>query len=137
MKNRWFSRAGRLRAFILSMAIMIIAVTGLMGVHDAKAQTKFTAGTVFLSATAWPHYVAADKGYLKARGLDVDIIATRSSAKAVQQLSAGSIQVNSSGMPDNLRAINKGAPMKIIMTQVATPPYMVFAKPSIKSILDL
>ena len=54
MKHAWFNRAGRLRAFILSMAILVFAVAGFMGVRDAKAQTKFMAGTVFLSATAWP-----------------------------------------------------------------------------------
>ena len=137
MKHAFLRQAMRLHGFTLSMALVAVAVTGLVGVRDAKAQTKFTAGTVFLSATAWPHYVAADKGYLKARGLDIDLIATRSSAKAIQQLVAESIQVNSSGMPDNIRAINKGGPIKIIMAQVATPPYMVYAKPSIKSIADL
>ena len=137
MKHAFLRQAMRLHGFTLSMALVAMAVTGLVGVRDAKAQTKFTAGTVFFSATAWPHYVAADKGYLKARGLDIDLIATRSSAKVIQQLVAESIQVNSSGMPDNIRAINKGGPIKIIMAQVATPPYMVYAKPSIKSIADL
>ena len=56
MKHAFLRQAVRLHGFTLSMALVAVAVTGLMGVRDAKAQTKFTAGTVFLSATAWPHY---------------------------------------------------------------------------------
>ena len=120
------------RGILLSLAAAGIAATGA-----ANAATKIQAGTVFLSSTTWPHFVAAEKGYLKQGGIDVDIIATRSSSKAVQQLAAGSLNFASSGMPDYLRGIEKGAPIKIVMTQVATPPYMIYAKSSIKKITDL
>lgn len=137
MKHVFLRQVVRLHGFTLSMALVAVTVTGLMGVRDAKAQTKIMAGTVFMSATVWPHFVAAEKGYFKAHGLEIELFATRSSAKAVQQLTAGSLSISSSGLPDYLRAIDKGAPLKVVMNQIGTPPYNIFAKPSIKSIADL
>ena len=120
---------------LLTAALIAVAVSGFSGI--AAAATKIIAGTVFMSATVWPHFVAADKGYFKAAGIDTEIIATRSSAKGMQQIAAGSLDIVSSGMPDHLRAIDKGAPVKIIMNQIGTPPYMVYASKSIKKITDL
>ena len=120
------------RSLVLSAVAAGIAFSGV-----ANAQTKIMAGTVFMSATVWPHFIAADKGYFKAAGLDAEIIATRSSAKGMQQIAAGSLDIVSSGIPDHLRAIDMGAPVKIIMNQIGTPPYMVYAKSSIKKITDL
>ena len=120
---------------LLAAAAIAAAVTGFSGI--AGAAGKIQAGTVFMSATVWPHFIAADKGFFKARGVDADIIATRSSAKGMQQIAAGSLDIVSSGIPDHLRAIDKGAPVKIIMNQIGTPPYMVYAKSSIKKITDL
>ena len=122
---------------LLLTAALAVAIGGFSGVSDVRAQTKIIAGTVFMSATVWPHFIAAEKGYFKKAGLDAEIIATRSSAKGIQQLAAGSLDLASSGMPDHLRAIDKGAPLKIIMNQIGTPPYMVYAKSSIKKITDL
>ncbi len=120
------------KTIVLSIAAAAIAFCG-----TAVAQNKILAGTVFMSATVWPHFIAADKGYFKAAGIDVEILATRSSAKGMQQIAAGSLDIVSSGIPDHLRAIDKGAPVKIIMNQIGTPPYMVYASSDIKKITDL
>jgi ABC-type nitrate/sulfonate/bicarbonate transport system substrate-binding protein len=127
-----------MKATTLKRSLLLSAVAaGIAFSGAANAQTKILAGTVFMSATVWPHFIAADKGYFKAAGIDVEIIATRSSAKGMQQIAAGSLDIVSSGIPDHLRAIDKGAPVKIIMNQIGTPPYMVYASTDIKKITDL
>ena len=129
-------RAHCLRGFIAcTLAASIIIASGSM--RGATAATKIIAGTVFLSSTVWTEFVAEAKGYFKERDLEVEIIATRSSSKAVQQLAAGSLHIASSGIPDYLRAIDQGAPIKIFKTQIGTPPYTIFAKPEITSIKQL
>ena len=120
-----------------SYAAAAVLAVSICGIGTATAATKIIAGTVFLSSTVWAEFVADAKGYFKERDLDVEIIATRSSSKAVQQLTAGSIHVGSSGIPDYLRAIDQGAPIKIFKNQIGTPPYTIFAKAGIKSIADL
>ena len=116
----------------------IVAITALaFGVATAQAQTKIVHGTVFLSSTDWADFVADAKGFFKKEGLEVETIATRSSAKAIQQLAGGSVQIASSGMPDHLRGTEQGAPTKMFLNQIGTPPYTVYGKTSIKSVKDL
>lgn len=116
----------------------IITVTAIaFGVSAAQAETKIIHGTVFLSSTDWAEFVADAKGYFKEQGLQVDTIPTRSSAKAIQQLAAGSLNVASSGMPDHLRGMAQGAPLKMFLNQIGTPPYAIFSKSSIKTVKDL
>jgi NitT/TauT family transport system substrate-binding protein len=116
----------------------IVTMTVLaFGVATAQAQTKIVHGTVFLSSTDWAEFVADAKGFFKQEGLEVETIATRSSAKAIQQLAGGSVQLASSGMPDHLRGIEQGAPTKMFLNQIGTPPYTIYGKASIKSVKDL
>ena len=119
------------------MTAVALALSAGAGARDAAAATKILAGTVFLSSTVWTEFVADAKGYFKERDLEVEILPTRSSSKAVQQLAAGSLHIASSGIPDYLRAIDQGAPMKIFKSQLGTPPYTVFAKKEITSIKQL
>jgi ABC-type nitrate/sulfonate/bicarbonate transport system substrate-binding protein len=107
------------------------------GPSTAQAETKIVHGTVFLSSTDWAAFVADSKGFFKEQGLEVDTIPTRSSAKAIQELAAGSLQVASSGMPDHLRGVEQGAPIKMFVNQIGTPPYAVFSASSIKTVKDL
>ena len=115
----------------------IVMVTAIAFGVAAQAETKVIHGTVFLSSTDWAAFVADAKGYFKEQGLEVDTLPTRSSAKAIQQLSAGSLNVASSGMPDHLRGMEEGAPLKMFLNQIGTPPYAIFSKSSIKTVRDL
>ena len=120
------------------MFVPIIGVTALaLGAATAQAETKIIHGTVFLSSTDWAGFVADTKGFFKQAGLEVETIATRSSSKGVQQLAAGSLNIVSGGMPDHLRGIEQGGPMKMFLNQIGTPPYAVYGKSSIKSVKDL
>lgn len=114
-------------------ALAIVAAAGV----GAQAQTKIDVGTVYLSSTDWTHFVAEEMGWYKEQGIEVSLVATRASSKTVQQLAAGSLHLASSGIPDHLRAIYRGAPVRIFKNQIGTPPYTIYGKPGIKSIKDL
>jgi len=117
-------------------AIFAFSAIALQGA-PAFAQVTIEHGTVFLSSTDWAGFVADAKGFLEEQSLKVDTIATHSSSGAVQQLAAGAIEIASSGMPDHLRGIAEGAPMKMFMNQIGTPPYTLYGKSSIKTVQDL
>ena len=128
---------GSSRRLVATAAGAVLVISVSAGLGDAVAATKITAGTVFLSSTVWTEFVAQAKGYFREQDLEVDLIATRSSAAAVQQLAAGSLNIASSGIPDYLRAIDQGAPIKLFKNQIGTPPYTIYGKKEIKSLAEL
>ena len=86
------------------------------------------------SAQQWPIYIAMKKGYLAESGVVLDLVAAQSSAGAVQQLAAGSANLESGGLADPRTAIDKGAKIALLRaseTQVA--PYSLWAKSTMRS----
>jgi NitT/TauT family transport system substrate-binding protein len=88
-------------------------------------------------ALQWPVYAALEKGYFDRAGVKLDIVATGGSAKAAQQLAAGAINIGEAGLPDLLRPIDQGAPMKIIAYEVAEPPYKLVGRKDVHSLAEL
>lgn len=118
-------------------ALSVVAVAIVIGAHviPAKAQTKIVEGFVSHGALQWPEYVATEFGWFKENGVEVDMVV--SGGGTAQQLAAGALDLGCSGYPDFVRATNQGAPIKIVINAVMTPPYGVYAKPAIKKIADL
>jgi NitT/TauT family transport system substrate-binding protein len=92
------------------------------------------AGTVALgitSATAFsiPHYIATEKRFYDAEGLSVDTIVAGSANGVLQQLAAGSINIGQAATDQTLRAIARGAPIRIVAGAASNAPFrMVAAK---------
>ena len=55
----------------------------------------------------------------------------------MQQLAGGSVDVSTSSAADTLRAIDQGAPIAILRTEMIAAPYEVMAAPSVRSFADL
>jgi ABC-type nitrate/sulfonate/bicarbonate transport system substrate-binding protein len=89
------------------------------------------------SAQQWPIFIALTKGYMAENGVALDLVAAPSSAAAVQQLAAGSANLESGGLTDPLLAIDKGARIAVLRVETMVAPYSLWAKPAIKSIPDL
>jgi ABC-type nitrate/sulfonate/bicarbonate transport system substrate-binding protein len=102
-----------------------------------QAADSITLGLVAKLALQWPVYVAVEKGYFDRAGINLDLVTTGGSAKAAQQLAAGAINIGEAGLPDLLRPIDQGAPMKIIAYEVAEPPYKLMARKGVKSLAEL
>jgi NitT/TauT family transport system substrate-binding protein len=118
-------------------ALIIVAAAGvaIAASAPAYAQTKIVEGYVSEGALQWPEYVAKEKGWFAADKVSVDMLAV--GAGAAQQLAAGALNIGYSGFPDFIRATHQGAPIKIVINGVNTPPYAVYAKPAIKKVADL
>lgn len=124
--------AGR-RALSIVLNVVLGATLILVARDATAAPETIVFGIVGKTATLWPYYVAEKQGFIAAHGVKIDLIATGASANVSQQLAAASLDLGESGLPDFVRAINAGAPIKIIGGGVATPPYSVLADPSIKT----
>lgn len=109
-----------------------------LGAPPALALDKITIGeTGSGSATHWPTYVAMSKGFFKALDIEVEFVPAPSSAAVMQQLAAGSLALGVSGPGDAARAIDKGAPVRLLRVESQTAPYEVMGKPIYKSLADL
>jgi NitT/TauT family transport system substrate-binding protein len=130
MMRRWASAA----ALCAAAAWLVPGAV----VSGARAADTVIAGTLGGQAPLWPFYIAMQKGMLAADGLTLDLSFAPSGSSVVQQLTAGSLQVVVSvGLTEPLEAIDKGASIAIVRIIGKTAPYVLIAKPAIKSIKDL
>jgi NitT/TauT family transport system substrate-binding protein len=121
-------------SFLVASGLYLTAV-GLAHAQAEKPKVAF--GLVLKSAFAWPVFVASHKGLFDQQGVAVEITTTGSSAKTAQQLIAGAINIGEAGQVDYIRAIDKGAGLKIVASEVARPPYSLIAGKEYKSLAQL
>ena len=117
---------------------LAIALSLLLACGQALGAEKLLIGnTGSASSLQWPSHIAIAKGFYKDAGLEIDLVPMPSSAAGLQQLTAGATHINSSGVVDAVRAIDKGAPIRLLRMEGQTSPYEIYALPSIKSFADL
>lgn len=133
------ARAGgpTIRSVVMTLAAMLSSV--VVAMSPAAAQDKVVGGTVGSpSANLWPLLIGQEKGFFLEQKIALEMIFIQSSAQVVQQLAAGSLEfVTSTGLVDPVRAIDKGAAIALVRIDVQSPPYVLVAKASIKSLKDL
>ena len=100
-------------------AVVVACATGLLP-GKVHAQTKIVEGFVSHGALQWPEYIASEFGWFKENGIDLDMLVV--GASAAQQVAAGALNLGYSGFPDFIRAINQGAPVKIVINAITAPP---------------
>jgi ABC-type nitrate/sulfonate/bicarbonate transport system substrate-binding protein len=124
---------------VLGLLGFLAAVAGF----EAFVQPTAAAETITMvttgkgSAQQWPIFIAIAKGYMAQNGVKLDLVAAPSSAEAVQQLAAGSANLESGGLTDPLLAIDRGAKIAVLRVETQVAPYSLWAKGAIKSIPDL
>jgi ABC-type nitrate/sulfonate/bicarbonate transport system substrate-binding protein len=123
----------RVRALMMAVAVWGIALS------PARAADKIETGFVGSpTLTSWPWYVGMRKGFFADVGIELDPVYVPSAPGLVQQLSAGSLDmISGTGLTDPLYAIDKGAPIAIVRVTSQASPYVMVAKPEIKSIKEL
>lgn len=119
----------------------LLAATALWAVLLApclvQAQESIMLGIEAKLPIQWPYWIAEAKGMVAQQGIKVDVISTGGPAKAVRQLAAGALHMADGGLPDLVRAVDKGAPVKLVAFELAVPPYSLMAKDEIKTLSDL
>jgi len=97
--------------------------------HGAHAGGTITLGITSATAFSIPHYIAEEKSYYADEGLSVDTIIAGSANAVLQQLAAGSLNIGQAATDQTLRAIQRGAPIRIIAGAASNAPFrMVAAK---------
>lgn len=129
-----------MRNAILKLALAAPLLAAALAPQGARAQvagTPLSAVVISVSVTIWPAIVADKKGFFKEEGLDFDFINSGSSTRSAQQVAAGSAPIGSSSMVDTMRAIDKGAPIKVFLNSLAVGTHSLIGSKSIHSVKEL
>jgi len=123
----------RLRSAVLAL----IAVAALAHCPCAQAAGAVTLGITSATAFSIPHYIAQEKKYYADAGIDVDTIIAGSANGVLQQLAAGSLNIGQAATDQTLRAIQRGAPIRIIAGAAANAPFRMVAAKGTRSWTEL
>lgn len=108
-------------------ALAVLASSLLHGASARAEEVSFTTDFGFNGRHSY-FYVALEKGYYKAEGLDVKILRGQGSADAIKKVAAGTAQI---GFADAgslvLARANDAIPVKLVSIVYASPPHAIFA----------
>jgi NitT/TauT family transport system substrate-binding protein len=121
----------RLAAAVLLCSLIVTPTA------DAQALKKVSDGQVSKTAPNWPNFIAADKGFFRREGIEIETTYVGNVANTVQQLVAGSFDVASSTFDTAIRAIANGGNTIIIGGGVTKYPYTIMAVSDVKSAADM
>jgi NitT/TauT family transport system substrate-binding protein len=127
----------RMGKHLRGILFALIVLAAAMPWHRVHAASAITLGITSATAFSIPHYIAQEKNYYAAEGLTVDTIITGSANGVLQQLAAGSINIGQAATDQTLRAIKRGAPIRIIAGAASNAPFRMVAAKNIKGWREL
>jgi NitT/TauT family transport system substrate-binding protein len=122
------------RGTVIAGAALILAGAASW---PARAANVISFGTTSNTAFNLAHYVATEKKYYEAEDLKVEAIVVGAAVGVLQQLAAGSLNIAQAATDQSLRAILRGAPIRIVAGAASNAPFRVVAAKTIKSWSDL
>jgi ABC-type nitrate/sulfonate/bicarbonate transport system substrate-binding protein len=122
------------RRAVIASALLILAGAAW---RPAQAGTEIAFGITSNTALSLAHYVATDKKYYEVENLKVDTFVAGSAVGVLQQLAAGSLNMAQAATDQSLRAIFRGAPIRIVAGAASNAPFRVVAAKTIRSWSDL
>lgn len=114
----------------------VLAILLLLGATAAAAQPMRVA---IVSRTVFyvPLWIAQDKGYFKAEGIDASIEVYNNAEKINEDLRSGKVQIAVSTPESVIIDAYQGGPLRIIAGNAERLPHFIIAKPSIKTLAEL
>lgn len=124
-----------LSAAVIGFSTVVAVTTGSPTFALAAEDLKLSVGLDGMSAEYWPIWVAKKKGYFA--GVAVEEIVAGSSSRAAQLAATNSVNLGSSSSVDSLRAIDGGAPLKIVLSNMNAATMELVAAKDITSVQGL
>ncbi len=115
-------------------AALALSLTGFAFTNNAAAQTAvpFALDWKFEGPSA-PYFVAIDKGYFEAEGLDVTVTAGQGSLDAIPKVATGAFPVGFADINSLVKFLdsNPGAPVTAVMMVYDKPPFAIVGRKSL------
>jgi NitT/TauT family transport system substrate-binding protein len=120
---------------VVGAAAVLFAATPL----PASAETKLVLGMPVMppNIVHMPVFAAADLGYFKDEGLDVEILGFEGGVKAFRAAVSGDVDIASGSGPFSLVGRSKGADTRIFLAPMPKLEAVMVAQGDIKTIADL
>lgn len=125
------------RLKILALTIWLATACMCEPAHAQTAPDKITLSTISISMNYLPIYVAQERGFFTKENIFLEVVVLNASTLAIPVLIAGSTQVSASSAMTTIRAVEKGAALKIVGGLTNAPVYDLYANPKYKSLKDL
>ena len=119
------------------LGVLVVMSLSFGSLSAQTAPEKITLGTITLSLNNLPIYVAQDKGFFAKENLFVEAVVLNASTRAIPALIGGSTQISASSAMTTIRAVEKGANLKIVGGLINAPVYDLYAPAKYKSIKEL
>ncbi len=120
------------------ICLSLILAASVTFARPAKAETVTVGVVGSASALIWLYYIAKDKSFFEREGLTIDLISVSSSADAIRQLTAGSLNfLIGGGLIDPIRAAARGSSVAIARIEGQSPPYALIGKRGLSGLKDL
>src|SRR5262245_58654958 len=114
-------------------ALVLVAQTACSAAKAAEVTFGITSATAFSLA----HYIATEKKFYAAERLAVETVVAGAAVGVLQQLAAGSLNMAQAATDQSLRAILRGAPIRIVAGAASNAPFRLVAAKTVKSFGDL
>jgi NitT/TauT family transport system substrate-binding protein len=105
--------------------------------RPARASEEIIFGITSNTAFGLAHYIATEQKYYAAENLKVGSIVAGAAVGVIQQLAAGSLNIAQAATDQSLRAILRGAPIRIIAGAASKAPFRVVAAKAVNGWSDL
>lgn len=127
----------RLRSPLQPLLAFALALLACVPAQAQKPPVTLTAAVISVTVSIWPAIVAKEKGFFAEEGINLDIVNSGASSRALQQVAAGAAAIGSSSMVDTVRAIEGGAGVEVFINSLAVGTHSLIAAKGIKSVADL
>src|SRR5262249_35761637 len=124
--GRTSTMRGRLVAAL--SALVLVAHAACSAAKAAEVTFGITSATAFSLA----HYIATEKKFYAAEGLAVETVVAGAAVGVLQQLAAGSLNMAQAATDQTLRAVLRGAPIRIVAGAAANAPFRMVAARTVK-----
>ena len=119
------------------LAAVFLLIAALPTAAHAQSLKKISDGQVSRTAPNWPSFIAADKGFFRREGVELDTAYVGNVANTVQQLVGGSFDVASSTFDTAIRAVANGGSAALVGGMVTKYPDSIMTAPNIASVAEL
>lgn len=118
----------------------IVAVLAYLAVLPSLvAAQEIKLALPVLSLESMPIFIAQEQGFLKKRGVDIDVIASRGGGEAMKAYIAGDVQLVATGFPEVGLLRSRGVDVELFFAQLQRVPFALIGRKdrNITSVADL
>lgn len=117
----------------------IVVLAGLAVVPSLAAAQAIKLALPVLSLESMPIFIAQEQGFLKKRGVDLNVIASRGGGEAMKAYIAGDVQLVATGFPEVGLMRSRGVDVELFFAQLQRVPFALIGRKdrNIKSVADL